>query len=56
VKHLVENALALLLGAFLIGSLLAMGIVWLFALLSTSATRWLLAIGVVATIIYAVTR
>lgn len=55
-KAIAANVLAVVLGAILIGSLLAICAVWFVALLANSVTRWLLAAGVAGTITYALVR
>lgn len=55
-KDIAANLLAVVLGAILIGSLLAITAVWIIALLAYPVTRWLLAAGVAGTIIYALVR
>lgn len=50
------NLVAVILGAFPIGSVLAICAVWIIALLANPVTRWLIAAGVAGTIIYALVR
>ena len=50
------NLVAVILGAFLIGSVLAICAVWIIALLANPVTRWLLAAGVAGITIYALVR